>query len=109
MDVYFDGYGRAAELRRYICADCGCVYTIRPFGYWPRHHVPVRIIVDRLCHRVRHGVWGQSGYSRQRQGHWLRALKKNLKAYLGLELEGDIMEGFYELLHLFRQPVLRSV
>jgi len=109
IDAYFDGYGSAICLKRYICADCGCVYTIRPFGYWPRHHAPLKIIVERLCHRIRNGVWGQSAYSRQRQGHWVRALKKNIKIYLGLHFEGEVMDGFYGLLHAFRQPVIRSV
>jgi len=42
VEAYFDGYNFPICLRRYRCDDCGCVHTIRPFGYWPRHHVPVR-------------------------------------------------------------------
>jgi len=69
--------------------------------------VPIRIMVERVCHRVRQGVWGESGFSRQRQGHWIRALKKNIRTYLGLWFEGDIMEGFHELLHALRYPMMR--
>lgn len=84
VEAYFDGYEEPICLRRYRCDDCGCVYTIRPLGYWPRHHVPVRVIFQRLCHRIKHGVWDRGhGYTRQRQGQWLRALKRNIKAYLG--------------------------
>jgi hypothetical protein len=71
--------------------------------------VPVKIIFERVCHRVRHGVWGKSSFTRQRQGHWVRALKKNIKIHLGLHFEDDIMDGFYSLLHAFRLPVIRSV
>ena len=90
-EAYFDGYDKPICLRRYRCEDCGCVYTIRPFGYWPRHHVPVRIIIQRLCQRIKQGVWDKSkGLTRQRQGHWLRALKKNIKIYIGLSFQGSI-------------------
>jgi hypothetical protein len=57
------------------------VYTIRPFGYWPRHHVPVRIIFNSLCHRVKHGVWDNGLFTRQRQGNWRRAFLRNIKTY----------------------------
>jgi len=107
VDVYFDGYDTALCFRRYICADCGCVYTIRPFGYWPRHHVPVRIIFSSLCHRIKHGVWDKSLFARQRQGHWLRALRRNIKTYLGMSFGGDVIEGFYELLNASVIPVIR--
>ncbi len=109
VESYFDGYDVPICLRRYRCDDCGCVYTIRPFGYWPRHHVPVRIIFQRLCHRITQGVWDRSnGLTRQRQGHWLRALKKNVKTYLGINFSGAVTEGFYELTHSCRIPILRA-
>lgn len=108
VEAYFDGYDTPIYLRRYRCAECGCVYTIRPFGYWPRHHVPVKIIFQSLCHRIKHGVWDRgNGFTRQRQGHWLRALKKNIMTYLGMSFEGSILEGFHELIHKGRMPVLR--
>lgn len=108
-DIYFDGYETPLCLRRYICADCGCVYTIRPFGYWSRHHVSVRIIFNSLCHRIKHGVWDKSFFSRQRQGNWLRALRLNIRTYLGMSFRGDGVEGFYELLHILVIPVIRTV
>ncbi|MEW6248950.1 MAG: hypothetical protein AB1555_19945 [Nitrospirota bacterium] len=108
VDAYFDGYAGALSLKRYICADCGCVYTVRPFGYWPRHQVAVTVIFNRLCHRIRHGRWGDSPLSRQRQGHWLRALKRNVLFHLGLHFAGDLLEGFHELLRQGIQPVKRT-
>lgn len=108
-DAYFEGYDTALYLRRYLCADCGSVYTLRPFGYWPRHHVPVRIIFHTLCHRITHGIWDKSHFTRQRQCNWLRALKRNIKVYLGISYEGEVLEGFYELLSIPIIPVIRLI
>jgi hypothetical protein len=46
--------------------------------------------------------------SRQRQRHWLKALVKNIKAYLGMDYAGDMLDGFFELLELGRVPVKRT-
>jgi len=106
---YFDECDGAVELRRWRCPDCGTVYLMRPFGYWPRHHVPVRIILKSLCHRVLRGFWNSGpGISRQRQDHWLRALRKNIPAFLGMSFSGGIMAGFHELVPLLGVPVIRS-
>lgn len=106
---YFDCCLGPVELRRWRCQDCGCVYIMRPFGYWPRHHAPVRVILKSLCHRILRGLWDKAlGLTRQRQGHWLRALKKNILAFLGMSFEGGMMFGFHELVPLLRVPVLRS-
>ncbi len=68
-----------------------------------------RIIFQRLCQRIKHGIWDKSqGFTRQRQSHWLRALKKNIKSYIGLNFGGSVFEGFYELMHTCRIPVLRA-
>ncbi len=107
--AYFEGYNSAISLRRYSCDDCGCVYTIRPFGYFPRHHVEIRIIFDRICHRTTKGVWDKSnGFSRQRQGHWLRDLIKNIRIYLGFDFKADVVDGFYDLMHKYKVPVIRA-
>lgn len=107
VDAHFDGYGTALVLKRFVCAECGCLYRLRPFGYWPRHHVPIRIIFARLCHRITKGVWGSREFSRQRQGHWLRALGRNITTSLGLSFSGDLLEGFHEVLQRGKVPVKR--
>lgn len=107
VEAWFEGYGKPVWLKRYICADCGCVYTIRPFGYWPRHRVPARIIFRSLCHRIEHGKWEKGVFTKQRQVNWLKALRKNIKIHLGMSFAGDVIEGFFELLHGGRIPVLR--
>ena len=109
VEAWFEGYNTPICLRRYRCHDCGCVYTIRPFGYWSRHKAPVRIIIQRLCQKIKQGVWDKSdGLTRQRQGHWLRALKKNIKTYLGMSFGGSVLEGFYELINTDRIPAQRT-
>ncbi len=107
-EAYFEGYDHPLYLKRYRCADCGCVYRLRPFGYWPRHHVPIRVVLQRLCHRLQEGQWDRSrGLRRQRQGNWLRALRRNIKSILGMDFSGGIAEGFYELIYQGQVPPKR--
>jgi hypothetical protein len=106
---YFEECAETVELRRWRCADCGAIYLLRPFGYWPRHHAPIRLIMKALCHRIVRGVQDRTlGLSRQRQEHWLRALKRNIPVRLGLSFGGGAMCGFHELVPVLKVPVLRS-
>ena len=85
------------------------MYVMRPFGYWPRHRAPMRIILKSLCHRILRGVWNKAlGFSRQRQGHWLRALRKNILTFMGMSYPGGLMTGFHELVPVLYVPVIRS-
>jgi len=105
----YDGYSCALPQRRYICADCGCVYTLCPFGYWPRYQSSAIVILSSVCRRIRDGAWDKGNLlSRQRQEHWLRALGRNIKAHLGMDFEESDLEGFYELLHRGRIPVSQA-
>ena len=105
---YFDGHG-LVYLKRWICADCGCVLTIRPAGYFPRHHRTIIGILESITHRLKTGQWIRGpDLTRQRQGHWLRALRKNIKVYLGLEWVNNTLNGFSKLVSLGQCPLLRS-
>lgn len=42
------------------------------------------------------------------QGNWLRALKRNIKVYLGMDFTEGLMEGFHELISSGRIPVQRT-
>jgi hypothetical protein len=67
------------------------------------------IIIKRIGHRLKEGVWDTSkGLTRQAQGSWLRALKKNIKLYLGMDFTEGLMEGFHELISSGRIPVQRT-
>jgi len=85
------------------------VYTIRPADYWPRHHALIQTITRGLSYRIAHGFWDKAlGLTRQRQGHWLRALKDNIKMWLGMSFSRGMMAGFYELVRLAMVPVMRT-
>jgi hypothetical protein len=108
VGLYIDGYDERLWFRRWRCPICGCVHTIRLLGYWLRHQTPIRIIVKGLCHWQTYGFWLKTlGPSRQRQQHWLRALQKNIKARLGMDFIGDLIDGLYELILLPMVPVIR--
>ena len=109
VGIWYYGYESLVYLKRYRCADCGCVYTIRPSECWPRHRTPIMIIMKRISHRLREGVWDKSrGLTRQAQGNWLRTLKKNIKLYLGMDFTMGVIEGFHELIASGRIPVQRT-
>lgn len=109
VGVWFYGYESLLYLKRYRCADCGCVYTLRPAECWPRHRTPRTIILKGISHRISEGVWDRSlGLTRQAQGSWLRALKKNIKLYLGMDFTLGLIEGFHKLMAAGRIPVQRT-
>jgi hypothetical protein len=67
------------------------------------------IIIKRIVHRLKEGMWDTgNGLTRQAQGSWLRALKKNIKVYLGMDFIEGLMEGFHELISSGRIPVQRA-
>lgn len=106
--LYIEGYAERLPFRRWRCPICRRVYTIRPCGYWLRHRVPVWTIAEALRYRTTQGFWNKTmGFSRQRQQHWFRALKANIKAHLGMDFSKGFMEGFSELASRGLVPVLR--
>jgi hypothetical protein len=108
VPLWIDGCHEALWFRRWRCPACGCVHTIRPLGYWARHHAPMHVIITGLSHRLKYGFWLKTlGPSRQRQGHWLRALRKNIKARLGMDFTDDPVAGYRELVVSGFVPVAR--
>jgi hypothetical protein len=66
------------------------------------------IVLSRLIHREKKGVWDTSnGLTRQMQDNWLRALKRNIKTYVGMSFRGSLIDGFHELIAGERIPILR--
>ena len=103
-----DGFDKTLPFRRWRCPVCGRVYTIRPFGYWPRHHALVGTVAEALTYRLTHGFWNKTlGPSRQRQRHWFQALKRNIKAHLGMAFSKGLMAGFSALVYRGLVPVFR--
>jgi len=108
VERYFDGYKKCLQLKRWICADCGCVIGIRPCGYFARHHISILTIYEHIKKRIETGKWIRGpDLSRQRQGHWLRALRKNINIFLGFEWSGKLLNGFQQLITSCRNPIIR--
>jgi hypothetical protein len=107
---YFDGYSNKLWLKRWRCTDCNCIIFVKPAGYFSRHHRTIKGIYKCIRHRIHYGRWIRGpDLSRQRQGHWVRALKKNIKTHLGVDNSEKLSEGFQKLINRGQCPVLRSV
>jgi hypothetical protein len=106
--AWFDESVGTIFLRRYRCPECGCVIRLKPEGYFARFHCTIEAIRTNLCHRIKTSRW-LPGTSRSRHGHWLRALKRNAKAYLSDVFDGDMLDAFDQLLHMSKTPVSRSM
>jgi len=108
VSAWFDGCVGTIFLKRYRCPECGCVIRLKPQGYFDRFHCTIEDISTNLSHRIKTSRW-PPGTSRSRQGHWLRALKRNAKAYLGDVFDGALLDAFDQLLHMSKTPVTRSM
>jgi hypothetical protein len=106
--AYFDGLSEGIWLRRWRCPMCGGVHRMKPEGYFRRFQASAAKIRRCLCRRLITGFWPK-GVSRSRQGHWLRSLKRNVAAYLGLSYLDRFMEGFDRLVKMGRIPVGRFI
>ncbi|MCP4234209.1 MAG: hypothetical protein GY770_11585 [Aestuariibacter sp.] len=107
-DAIFDGYNRPLLLKLYRCPDCGCVIRIRPKGYFKCFQAPIKMIRASIVSKSTTNRW-LPNISRTRQGHWFRALKKRIKAYLTDTWCGGIDVGFDSLLQLGQIPVSRFI
>jgi hypothetical protein len=107
-EAIFDGYDRPLLLKLYRCPDCGCVIRLRPKGYFKRFQAAVETIRSSITLKSTSNRW-LSGISRSRQGHWFRALKKRIKAYLTQTWVEGVVAGFDYLLQLGQIPVSRSI
>ena len=105
---YFDGFSEGLYLKRYRCPLCGCVLRVRPDSHFSRFQCSINTIRSNLTHRLRCGRWPPE-FSRTRQGHWLRILKRKILVYLGLDWDEDLLEGFDSLLARGINPVSRSI
>jgi hypothetical protein len=107
-EAIFDGFIRPLLLKLYRCPDCGCVIRLRPKGYFKRFQAPVATIRSSITLKTRRNRW-LPGISRTRQSHWLRALKKRIKAYLTETFVEGVLAGFDTLLQLGQIPVSRFI
>ena len=106
--AYFDGCQEGVLLRRYRCVQCRCVMRLRPAAYWSRFQASIADIRASITHRLKTCRY-LSCFSRTRQRHWLKALKRKAHAYLGEVLSKDLLSAFERLLELGKIPVSRSI
>ena len=77
---------------------------LRPKGYFRRFQASIACIYESLSRRIGYGSY-LPGISRSRQRHWLRALQRQVAAYLGEGFRGRLLEGFLGLAQRGRVPV----
>ncbi len=108
VTAFFDGFVGEVFLRRYRCPECRCVMRVRPSGYGERLQASIEKIRSSIAFRLENGRW-PPGSSRSRQGHWLRSLSRNVRAYFGQGWSSRLLEGFDELMHRGEKPVCRRI
>ncbi len=104
VESWFDGYVRALLLRRYRCPVCGCVIKLKPREFFRRFQATKETIRFHIIRRLKTGKWPQ-GCSSARCRHWLRALKRQTMAHLGIEWIGHLPEAFDRLIEMGKVPV----
>ena len=104
----FDGYAKALLLRRYRCPGCGGVIKLRPKEYFRRFQATIQSIRSHILIRLQAGRWPR-GLSSARCRHWLRALRRQVVAYLGIGWLSRLPEAFDQLVSLGEVPVSRSI
>ena len=106
--MIFVGFTDALRIRRYRCPLCGCIIRLRPKGYWKRYQSTAATIRSTVSMRLHTGCW-PPGCVASRARHWLRALKRNALAVLGVPSLADLMAAFDHLVDLGRIPVSRTI
>ena len=104
----FDGYAEALLLRRYQCPLCRGVIKLRPKEYFRRFQASKGTIRSHILRRLHGGRWPR-GLSNARCRHWLRALKRQVVAYLGIAWLSQLPEAFDRLVSMGKVPVSRSI
>ena len=108
VESWFDGCIRALLLRRYICPGCGCVIKLKPRGFFRRFQARIESIRFHIAMRLKTGKW-PVGCSSARCRHWLRGLKRQTMAHLGIEWMGHLPQAFDRLTEMGKVPVSRAI
>lgn len=72
---YFEGYKEALWVKKYRCADCKAVHTLRPASYYRRFQVQWLTILLSLYCKIEFKRWLKC-FSRQRQQYWWKGFLK---------------------------------
>jgi len=108
VESWFDGCIHALLLRRYLCPVCGCVIKLKPQGYFNRFQATIERIRFHIVRRLKTGKWPGS-CSSARCSHWLRALKRQTMAHLGIEWMRHLPQAFDRLIEMGKVPASRCI
>lgn len=108
VETIFAGYRNALLIHRYRCPECGCIMKFRPDGYFPRFQSPKDTIRSHIATRLATGRW-PPGSVKDVCRHWLRALKRNTIAHLGMDWINRLAEAFDCLVKMSIVPVSRRI
>jgi hypothetical protein len=106
--AYFDESRAVVYLKRFRCPGCRCVIRLRPKGYFQRFQASIQRIYACLRQRLVDGRY-DTELSRSRQRHWMRALQRQVAAYLGQGFRSRLLEGFSALMQRGRVPVAGGI
>ena len=108
VEYWFDGYARSLLLRRYRCPVCGCVIKLKPRGYFRRFQSTIERIRFHIAERLKTGKWPEGRIS-ARCRHWLKGLKRQTMAHLGIEWMGHLPQAFDRLTEMGKVSVSRAI
>jgi len=81
---------------------------MRPASHFSRFQSSRKGIRSALVRRITHGKWPPDQFS-GRMRHWLRNLKRQMKAHLTEKWKSGLMAAFDRLVAMGRVPVSRSI
>ncbi len=108
VERLFDGFNIPLFLKCYRCPLCGCVITLRPDTHFPRFQASKDKIRFFISERLATGRWPPA-QSHSRHRHWLRNLKRRLKALLSDTWDKGILAAFDYLASVRSTPVSSSI
>ena len=104
----FDGFDTFLLLKCYRCPDCGCVITLRPDSHFTRIQTSKEKIRSILHCRLKTGRW-PPGMSFPRQRHWLKNLRRRIKALLTEVWSCGEIAAFDYFISIGQTPVGSSI
>lgn len=110
MGRYFDGYPERLAMKRWRCADCGAVHTMRPASHWRGFWATIVLVMSSLRAKLDGRRWLVE-VSRQRQQYWWRGFERQRHvAGAVASLENLVAQGVIVATHSMRfrrQELLR--
>ena len=87
--------GNLVELKRYRCANCRKVFTLRPKIFWPWFQTSVELIFKALWNRLTKRRWPKNT-TRQRGGYWLRLFQRFAEKHFPGQNQITLLQTLHE-------------